>query len=255
MTSLPSDLFYTSSKLQKAAGVLAILGAITTTMMTLYWAKHTDTTSKYLGGLNWNDLVFNWHPVMMVSGMILCGVCSSLSYRLLQLPKRYSKLLHAGLHTCSITCLLIGLKAVLDSHNGKNPSHKFIANFYSLHSFIGLLAISLTFLNYFLGLTFFLVDIVRTEWKLWFKPYHTFIGVMAFFFGAMAALSGISEKCTFLNCSYSVTSTDSHFGQNYHLLPAGCRLANGIGMMVLLTVLTMAYALLGPGGGCTLYHG
>lgn len=48
------------------------------------------------------------------------------------------KYIHAGLHTIALTLAIISLVAVFDFHNTKN-----IPNMYSLHSWIGLIAVIL----------------------------------------------------------------------------------------------------------------
>lgn len=55
----PSELFFTSTKLQKIAGVGAIVAAIAATAMTITWADKHDTDKNYLGGLNWHHRPFN----------------------------------------------------------------------------------------------------------------------------------------------------------------------------------------------------
>ena len=249
MQEAPSSLYYTASKAQKVAGVLAICGAICALGMTVAWASNDDTDKTYLGGLNWDKYVFNWHPVMMVAGMILCFICSLLSYRLINLPKFYTKILHALLHTCAITCILIGLTAAVTSHNYKdrNTGNKYTANLYTLHSLIGVSTMVLYFSTYIGGFLFFLTDLFNMDLKKWYKPNHIFMGLFALFSATAAVLTGINEKSTFLSCSYPVTSGDWNPAENYHLLPDGCKLANGIGIMVFASVFLCAYALLGPG--------
>jgi len=47
-------------------GVVAIILAV-------LWSLFTNTTEKYLGGLDWAyPKIFNWHPILMVAGMIIC---------------------------------------------------------------------------------------------------------------------------------------------------------------------------------------
>ncbi len=34
-------------------------------ILTIIWASNTNKNEKFLGGLNWSDKVFNWHPILM----------------------------------------------------------------------------------------------------------------------------------------------------------------------------------------------
>ncbi len=53
---------------QKVALGIAHLGALVSVILTARWAKGTG--EGFLGGLAWGDdnLIFNWHPVLMVRG-------------------------------------------------------------------------------------------------------------------------------------------------------------------------------------------
>lgn len=52
---------------QKVALILAHMGALVSVILTARWANGAG--EGYLGGLDWGDdnLIFNWHPVLMVS--------------------------------------------------------------------------------------------------------------------------------------------------------------------------------------------
>jgi hypothetical protein len=253
MDSSPTEemasVYNTASVSQKIAAVTAILSALIALGMTIAWADKHDTDKKYLGGLNWDRLVFNWHPVMMISGMVLCFVCSLVSYRVVNMPKVYTKIMHAALHLGAIVCTLIGLSAVVSSHNyqDKNKGNGFSANLYTLHSLLGVCAMVLYFSNYIMGFVHFLTSMASPEMRANFKPNHVFFGIFSLFLSTIAVLTGITEKSTFLGCGYPAHSADWNPATRYHNLPDGCKLANGIGIMVLVTVFLCAFALLGPG--------
>lgn len=76
-------------------------------------------------------------------------------------------------------------------------------------------------------------------------PNHVFLGTLSFVIAAMAAATGVMELTTELGiCYYDVSSPDINPAENYHLLPIGCRLGNGVGIMVLITVLLVLYTLI-----------
>jgi cytochrome b ascorbate-dependent protein 3 len=248
-----SNMFVISSVTQKIAGACSIVLAFTAARMVYLWGRSTDTTNKYLGGFEGNVVIFNWHPVLMVSGLILCSICSLLSYRVIPLPKWCTKLVHVGLHTVAISCTIGGLYAVFTSHNYPeyNSGGKYIANLYSIHSILGISAIAVYLLNYALGFYFFLTSLASVAAKKVFVPTHVFVGIISIFISAFAVFTGIQEKSTFLGCTYVVTSADVNPASNYHNLPEGCRLANSIGIVVLVSVILCAYALFGRGGAGT----
>jgi hypothetical protein len=241
-----SDLFYSSTGIQKIAAVLAIVFAIIALGMTAAWANNHQTDKHYLGGLNWNEQVFNWHPVLMVAGMVLCLICGLVTYRIVPLPKKHQKVIHAIIHAAAIICTITGLSAVVTFNNYTNHNEygAYFSNLYSIHSFMGLSAIVLYFSNFILGFMHFLLPGVSIELRKAFRPNHVFFGAMTLFVSAMAVQSGIAEEAS--SCYYEVTSAEWNPAKHYHRLPDGCKLSNGIGIMVLLAVLFCAYALLGP---------
>ena len=186
---------------------------------------------------------------MMVSGMIFCFVSSLMSYRVILLPKYMTKYIHALLHTAALLFVCIGLSAVIIGNNYTDhyTYHVYTANLYSLHSLLGLTAVILYFCNYLLGGFFFLTSYMSVDMKKLFKPNHIYIGVFTLFAAAMAAEAGIMELATEVGCHYGVTRADWNPAQNYHKLPDACKLSNGIGLMIFITVLFAGYALLGPG--------
>jgi hypothetical protein len=50
--------------------VIGRILAMAAVIMVFLWAKNDNKTNKYLGGLNWDDKVFNYHPPMMILGLL-----------------------------------------------------------------------------------------------------------------------------------------------------------------------------------------
>lgn len=71
-----------------------------------------DDDDSYLGGLNTNELLFNWHPVLMVTGLILCSITSLVSFKVIPLPHLLKKYIHASLHSIAVLSIILGLLAV-----------------------------------------------------------------------------------------------------------------------------------------------
>nr|XP_055210230.1 lysosomal membrane ascorbate-dependent ferrireductase CYB561A3 isoform X2 [Gorilla gorilla gorilla] len=122
--------FYLSCLLLGSLGSMCIL-------FTIYWMQY------WRGGFAWNGSIymFNWHPVLMVAGMVVFYGGASLVYRLPQSwvgPKLPWKLLHAALHLMAFILTVVGLVAVFTFHN-----HGRTANLYSLHSWLGITTVFL----------------------------------------------------------------------------------------------------------------
>lgn len=54
--------------------------------------------------------------------------------------------------------------------------------------------------------------------------------------------SGVQEKNGFSQCGYAVDEVDSNPASNYHKLPDGCKMSNGIGICAFVTLLLTLYA-------------
>jgi hypothetical protein len=242
-----SEKYASSTSFQKVAAVFAIACAVVSWVLTIAWANNEDTTNAYLGGLNFGEFLFNWHPVLMVTGMCLCAVCSVLSFRVIPLPKlAVVKPLHAILHTLAIISVCLGLVAVSESNNNRdlNPDDTLYPNMYSLHSFMGVAALILYFQNYLVGFSAFLIkELWGIQSKIAYMPYHQFLGGFSLIASAIAMETGIMELFAEFQCGYTVSEPDTNPSSNYHLLANGCIVMNGMSVMILLTLLFTLFAL------------
>jgi len=154
--------------------------------------------SNYRGGFAWTSnpsLEFNYHPMLMTIGLIFLYAEAILIYRVFaRFPKRIVKIAHGIIQVISIVFALIGLKAVLDSHN-LNP--KPIPNFYSLHSWLGLLTIGLFVLQLIAGFSIFGWPGGTDAFKKLYMNSHRFFGIGIFLLACATALTGTVEKTLF----------------------------------------------------------
>ena len=73
---------------------------------------YLDDDASYLGGLNINELLFNWHPVLMVTGLIFCSATALVSFKVIPMDHNTKKYVHATLHTVAVVCIVLGITAV-----------------------------------------------------------------------------------------------------------------------------------------------
>ena len=88
---------------------------------------------------------FNWHPVMMITSFVLMtvGILSFKLPLLAKLPRAFRKGVHGLCWLLALGCMSFGLYAVFESHNNTGTDGVFVANMYSLHSWIGIGVFSL----------------------------------------------------------------------------------------------------------------
>lgn len=227
---------------QMITGFLARIFALICLIMTILWTINTNTDEKFLGGLNWGKKVFNWHPIMMVAGFLFALVNGVLSYRVPGVTKGTNKVLHYSWYIAATVCVCIGLIAVWNSHDiAPNPAY--YANLYSLHSIIGISTVVLFGQNFAMGFLAFLAPVLSEQVKKTYKPNHIILGVCTLVLAVLAIETGVMEKNTFMGCSYSVTSQDVNPAANYHKLPDGCTMSNGIGITALVALVLTLYSL------------
>ncbi|XP_046389632.1 plasma membrane ascorbate-dependent reductase CYBRD1 isoform X2 [Ischnura elegans] len=183
---------------------LLLLGALT---LVLFWVLY------YRKGFAWTEnpqLQFNLHPVLMVAGFITFSGFSLLLYRVCRCCRRiYVKLLHTIFHALAIPCIVVGFLAVLDSHNLATPP---IPNFYSLHSWMGLVTMGLFALQvlrvFIVGFFSFLILLccegATAAFRASLVPIHASFGITTFMLAVATCLTGLTEKALFtLNTTYS----------------------------------------------------
>ncbi|XP_076054626.1 transmembrane ascorbate-dependent reductase CYB561 isoform X2 [Oratosquilla oratoria] len=145
---------------------------------------------------------FNWHPLLMVLGLVFLYANGALMFRGFRTERKMKlKLLHAGFQAAALIVSSVGLKAVFDSHNLKDPP---APNMYSLHSWIGLSAVILFCCQWVMGLVTFLIPGLRSSLRAAYLPVHRFFGLAIFVTALAAALTGLTEKALWsLSSSYS----------------------------------------------------
>jgi len=143
--------------------------------------------------------IFNWHPVLMTTAFAVLMGEALLAYRapvIVFADRQHRKLWHFSLHTSALAAGTLGVIAAIKSHTLKQPTP--IPNFYSPHSYLGILACVLFLGQYILGLTAYLWPRWQPPARQALTPYHRFLGLMTFFVGLATMAVGVQEKTTFV---------------------------------------------------------
>ncbi len=202
-----------------------------------------------LGGVSWAEgdakHVFNWHPVMMVTAYAIMNA-SALAFRVsgtssYQAPlqtsldhtrRRITKFSHAFMWTISIIFGIVGILAVFKSHN--DPISGYIANLYSLHSWIGMTLLSLYTIQFLVGMLCFGGFYSGSRSKPILMEIHKFTGTYIHTVATMTILLGIQEKEGFVSCSYAVDLADGPPSFNLGTIPHPCKISHALGMVILM---------------------
>ncbi|KAM4616333.1 lysosomal membrane ascorbate-dependent ferrireductase CYB561A3 isoform 2-T2 [Polymixia lowei] len=182
--------------------------------------------TQWRGGFAWDGSAkqFNWHPVLMVTGLVVLYGNGAVLYRV---PLTWGqnklpwKLLHAGVMLLALVLSVLGLCAVFDFHNATHTP-----NLYSLHSWIGICTVALFTMQWVLGLAGFLLPCSPVSFRQLLKPVHVWMGASILSLSTVSCISGINEKLFF------VLKGIAGGTQPYNLLPPEALLGNALGVLI-----------------------
>ena len=192
----------------------------------------------YLGGLSFSPVVtdtetgendtfgiFNWHPLLNLLAFVGCmaEAIMTYSYPLMTIGDRKTKkLVHTGLHCGAVVLSLLALVAALKSHTLKKPMP--MSNFYSTHSFLGIVTFVMFLAQAALGFMAFLFPQWSLAERQSFAPLHKFFGGATFVTGMMTIM--VRSYVCLLLCSTTVlisTSDGIRAGMERLWFPSCCR--------------------------------
>ncbi|KAJ4835175.1 hypothetical protein Tsubulata_033845 [Turnera subulata] len=134
------------------------------------------------------------HPLLMVIGFILI----SGEGKWLPGSRSLKKSVHLCLQGVALACGVFGIWTKFHGQDG------IVANFFSLHSWMGLICISLFGAQWLMGfLSFWHRGEVRTA-RVRVLPWHIFLGLYTYGLAVATAETGLLEKLTFLQTNRNV---------------------------------------------------
>ncbi|CAN1296243.1 Probable transmembrane ascorbate ferrireductase 4 [Linum perenne] len=171
--------------------LLARISDLTIAALVLYWAfisySTTPSSSQY-SFLFWQAR----HPLLMVIGFTILSGEAILAHRWLPCSRNRRKLVHLGLQGVALSCGILGIWTKFHGRKG------FLANFYSLHSWMGLLSISLFAAQWWTGLLNFWYRQETRTVRMSRLPWHVFVGLYTYALAIATAETGLLERLTSL---------------------------------------------------------
>ncbi|XP_054267340.1 transmembrane ascorbate-dependent reductase CYB561-like [Macrosteles quadrilineatus] len=145
----------------------------------------------YQGGVAWSSQPkqqFNYHVLAMTVAMVYFVAFELMTFRVLRNGrKKYLKVIHAGFLVPNIFLLVVGYWSILDVHAGR-------PNFYSFHSWMGIITTVLYLAQGFIGFVSFLWQKTKPTHRGAYLPYHVFFGLTTFVLGVTTTLLGLFEE-------------------------------------------------------------
>ncbi|XP_030452224.1 transmembrane ascorbate ferrireductase 2-like isoform X1 [Syzygium oleosum] len=208
---------------------------VTIISLVLIWAVH------FRGGLalvsDDKDLIFNVHPVLMVTGLILLNGEAMIAYKTVSGTQSFKKLVHLTLQLLAFCLSVVGIWAALKFHNDKG-----IDNFYSLHSWLGLACILLFGIQWALGFVIYWYPGGSRTSRATLLPWHVFFGIYIYALAIATATTGFLEKATFLQTNQVI----SRYSSEALLMNSLGVLVVVLGGFIVLTILAPANGKVGP---------
>ncbi|KAL5070928.1 hypothetical protein RYX36_021815 [Vicia faba] len=132
--------------------------------------------------------IFNLHPLLMVIGFILVGGEAIITYKSIPGKRSSGKVVHLLLHLIALTSGVIGIIAVF-----KSKKEAGLPDMYSLHSWLGISAISAFGLQYILGFFSYFFPGADASTRATLLPWHKFLGIVIFLLAVGTAETGLVE--------------------------------------------------------------
>jgi len=154
----------------------------------------TSWIFRYKGGFSKEhpSFPFNLHPFFMSFAFVFCLGEAIISFTTLPFEHRYRKWIHATFHTLALLFVLIGTWATFQFHHNISLAH-----LYSIHSWFGIITVSMFILQWVIGLYSYLFHVPSLYFRASFLPIHRFFGATIFTLGVAVAIMGLLENQTF----------------------------------------------------------
>lgn len=178
--------------------VLARLSAMAVALLVLVWAL-VFKSSFVPHSSSPNDLIYSvLHPLLMVIGFILISGEAILVHRWLPGSMNLKKSVHLSLQGVALASGVFGIWTKFQGRDGV------VANFYSLHSWMGLICVSLFGAQWLMGFLSFWHRGELRRVRLKILPWHVFLGLYTYGMAVATAETGLLEKLTFLQTKRNV---------------------------------------------------
>ncbi|KFK44554.1 hypothetical protein AALP_AA1G271700 [Arabis alpina] len=204
--------------------LLARLWGLVIAVIVVYWALLFKSSFVPRQGLTNSTL----HALLMVIGFILVSGEAILIHRWLPGSRKTKKAVHLWLQGVALVSAMVGIWTKFKSQLG------IFSNFYSLHSWMGLLSVSLFTAQWVTGFLNFWHRGEARSTRTTFLPWHVFLGLYTYGLAIATAETGLLEKLTFYQTKRNV--------------PRRCSeslMVNGLGLgLVMLCIIVITAAVL-----------
>ncbi|KAL5553318.1 hypothetical protein UlMin_040719 [Ulmus minor] len=133
--------------------------------------------------------IFNLHPFFMIIGLVLFGGEAIMAYKTVPGTRRTQKVVHMILHILALTAGILGIYVIF-----KFKDETYGDDLVTLHSWLGIITISLYGLQWFLGFFTYLFPGAQMSTRGSYLPWHTFGGIVIFLLAICTAETGLVQR-------------------------------------------------------------
>ncbi|XP_045798730.1 probable ascorbate-specific transmembrane electron transporter 1 [Trifolium pratense] len=164
---------------------------IAITTLVLVWLFHFREGVAFNSTTN-KIKIFNLHPLLMVLGFILVGGEAIVAFKSIPGKRSSAKVFHLLLHLIALTSGVLGIIVIF-----KFKKEVGLPNMFTLHSWLGISAISAFGLQYILGFFAYFFPGAETSTRATLLPWHKFIGIVIFLLAVATAETGLIQYFDF----------------------------------------------------------
>lgn len=219
--------------------VLSVCGCSLTVVaigLVASWVQNENSSAEsgYLGAPNWKSNIFAWHPALLIGGFYSGQVFAVSCWSLIS-DHGLAKLMHVFFQTGALASMIAGLSAIV-----KYKLDVYDSSLVTAHSWVGVAAVACFCCNYCIGLLmatltrWFPGSAMRVAFDL--RRIHRALGLTAFGLTSMSILTGINNQLPYGSCGFDADK------DTYSQLSSACKIANGAGIVVLLSSLCIVAA-------------
>ncbi|XP_052199538.1 probable transmembrane ascorbate ferrireductase 4 [Diospyros lotus] len=207
--------------------LFARLSASIVATLVIIWAL-AFKTSFLPNSPSQEDLIYAvLHPLLMVIGFILISGEAILVHRWLPGSRNLKKSVHLWLQGVALASGIFGIWTKFHVNDG------IVANFFSLHSWMGLVCVFLFAAQWLIGFWSFWHRGEARPIRLRILPWHVFLGLYTYGLAVVTAETGLLEKLTLLQTKREVLK---HTTESMVVNGLGLGLALLSGMVILAAV-------------------
>ncbi|KAF7808511.1 putative ascorbate-specific transmembrane electron transporter 1 [Senna tora] len=145
-----------------------------------------------------NFKILNLHPLLMVIGFVLVGGEAIITYKAIPAKRRSVRVIHLVLHLIALASAILGIITIFKFKNEMSSPNLFSIHMFTLHSWLGIIAISSFGLQYILAFFAYFFPGAEMSTRASLMPWHRFIGIVIFLLGVCTAETGLVEYFQYL---------------------------------------------------------